>query len=58
MYMYRPVVDNDLVPDYIYRLFKQGHFIKVPVLFRDDTNEGTPFVPQNSSSVGEAKMWL
>jgi carboxylesterase type B len=56
--MYRPTIDNDLIQDYTYRLFQQGHFIKVPVIFGDDTNEGTIFVPQNTSSLGEANTFL
>ncbi|KAE8334858.1 hypothetical protein BDV24DRAFT_169772 [Aspergillus arachidicola] len=58
LYLYGPVVDGDLVSDYTYRLFHQGRFIKVPVIFGDDTNEGTIFVPKNVSNVGEADTFI
>ncbi|KAE8161848.1 Alpha/Beta hydrolase protein [Aspergillus tamarii] len=32
LYLYVPVVDGDLVPNYTYRLFHSDHFIKLPVI--------------------------
>ncbi|RAL07457.1 putative triacylglycerol lipase [Aspergillus homomorphus CBS 101889] len=58
LYFYAPSIDGDLVPDYTYRQFSQGHFIKVPVIFGDVTNEGTTFVPKSISSVGEADTFI
>ncbi|KAH1493264.1 hypothetical protein LV164_007445 [Aspergillus fumigatus] len=58
LYMYGPTIDGDLVPDYTYRLFHQGKFIRVPVIFGDDTNEGTVFVPKDVSSVSEVDKFL
>ncbi|KAL3475334.1 Alpha/Beta hydrolase protein [Aspergillus californicus] len=58
LYFYAPVVDDDLVPDYTYRLFFEGKFIKVPVIFGDVTNEGTTFVPQNLTSISAANTFL
>ncbi|KAJ5840993.1 Lipase [Penicillium chrysogenum] len=58
LYLYGPTVDEDLVPDYTYRLFQEGKFIKVPVIFGDDTNEGTKFVPKSTSSVDEADTFI
>jgi len=29
LYMYAPLLDGDLVPDYTYRMFQQGRFSKV-----------------------------
>ncbi|OJJ46293.1 hypothetical protein ASPZODRAFT_152475 [Penicilliopsis zonata CBS 506.65] len=58
LYMYGPVVDGDLIPDVTYRLFEQGRFVHVPVIFGDDTNEGTIFVPTNTSSVGQANTFI
>ncbi|KAL2004987.1 hypothetical protein VTN00DRAFT_2837 [Thermoascus crustaceus] len=58
LYMYGPTIDGDLVPDYTYRLFQQGRFIKVPVIFGDDTNEATIFVPKDISSIGEADAFI
>ncbi|KAL4977824.1 Alpha/Beta hydrolase protein [Aspergillus desertorum] len=58
LYMYGPTIDNDLVPDYTYSLFKQGKFIHVPVIFGDVTNEGTKFVPEDLASDSAAYVWL
>ncbi|KAE8367948.1 Alpha/Beta hydrolase protein [Aspergillus caelatus] len=58
LYLYGLVVDGDLVPDYTYRLFHRDHIIKVPVIFGDDTNEGTIFVPKNISNVGETDTFI
>lgn len=58
LYMYGPTIDGDLVPDLTYRLFHQGHFIKVPVIFGDVANEGTTFVPKNTSDVGDADTFI
>ncbi|RAH70855.1 putative triacylglycerol lipase [Aspergillus aculeatinus CBS 121060] len=58
LYFYAPTIDGDLVPDYTYRLFSLGKFIKVPVIFGDVTNEGTTFVPKSISSVGEADTFI
>ncbi|KAL4883635.1 Alpha/Beta hydrolase protein [Aspergillus karnatakaensis] len=58
LYLYGPVVDGDLIPDYTYRLFEEGHFIKVPVIFGDVTNEGTEFVPQNLTSISAVNSFL
>jgi carboxylesterase type B len=43
-FYFSPAVDGDLIQDYPYLLFKQGKFIHVPIIFGDDTDEGTLFV--------------
>lgn len=58
LHMYGPTIDDDLVPDYTYRLFKQGRFLKVPVIFGDVANEGTAFVPKDVSDVGDADTFI
>ncbi|KAI9934420.1 hypothetical protein MW887_000034 [Aspergillus wentii] len=58
LYLYSPVVDGDLVQDYTFLLFHQGKFVKVPVIFGDDTNEGTTFVPKSVSSVAQSDRFL
>ncbi|KAJ5806185.1 uncharacterized protein N7503_003787 [Penicillium pulvis] len=58
LYLYSPTIDGDLVQDHTYTLFQQGKFIKVPVIFGDDTNEGTIFVPVGTSSVGQAEEFI
>lgn len=58
LFMYGPTIDGELVPDYTDRLFQQGRFLKVPVIFGDDTNEGTVWVPKNTSSIAEADTFI
>lgn len=58
LYMYSTTIDYDLVPDYTYKLFAEGKFIKVPTIFGDDTNGGTVFTPKNTSSIGESDTFL
>ncbi|RFU75903.1 hypothetical protein TARUN_6365 [Trichoderma arundinaceum] len=43
LWYWLPVIDNDLITDHLYNNFERGHFIRVPVLVGDDTNEGTYF---------------
>ena len=33
LYMYSNVVDGDFTSDYTYKLFAEGNFVKVPVIF-------------------------
>lgn len=58
LYLYGPTIDRDLVQDQTYSLFHRGKFIKVPVIFGDDTDEGTIFVPRNTASVAEADVFI
>lgn len=58
LYLYGPTVDEDLVQDHTLKLFHEGKFIKVPVIFGDDTNEGTIFVPKGTASVTDADNFL
>lgn len=43
LWYFLPVVDGDLIPDRLYRLFEQGNLTHVPLIVTDDTNEGTDF---------------
>lgn len=58
LYMYNPVVDGDLIQDLTYTEFELGNFIQVPVLFGDDTNGGTSFVPSNMSTLAHSNMFI
>jgi carboxylesterase type B len=53
LYMYGPTLDNDVVTDLTYSAYRKGNFIKLPAIYGDDTNEGTVFVPRNTTSVGQ-----
>lgn len=56
--MYNPVVDGDLLRDLTYVAYQKGDFIKVPVIFGDDTNGGTVFVPSNVSTLAQSNMFI
>ncbi|EED16023.1 triacylglycerol lipase, putative [Talaromyces stipitatus ATCC 10500] len=58
LYPYGPTIDNNLVSNYTFTLFGEGNFMKIPVIFGDDTNEGTVFTPHNTSSVEQADGFL
>jgi carboxylesterase type B len=74
LFMWGPVIDGNFVTDHSYNLFSQGNFIKVPSIFgyaplsshhvpvltpnRDDTNEGTIFIPSNINSVTDMDNFL
>ncbi|EQL04236.1 Carboxylesterase, type B [Ophiocordyceps sinensis CO18] len=57
-YMYVPVIDGELVPDYTYRLLEQGKFARMPSMFGDDSNGGTQFTPKNTSTLAESNQYL
>ncbi|KFY87530.1 hypothetical protein V500_06912 [Pseudogymnoascus sp. VKM F-4518 (FW-2643)] len=52
-----PTVDGDFIQDYPYKLFEQGKFVKVPIMFGDDTDEGTSFAP-NAGSQAEVATFM
>ncbi|KAJ6145243.1 hypothetical protein N7470_009138 [Penicillium chermesinum] len=58
LYLYNPTIDGDFLQDHTYTLFETGRFIKVPVIFGDDTNEGTIFVPRNTTSPADADAFI
>ncbi|KAI0126431.1 Alpha/Beta hydrolase protein [Xylariales sp. AK1849] len=58
VYMWLPSIDNDYIMDYTYRLFAAGKFVKVPVIFGDDTNGGTIFTPRNTTTLAQSDEWL
>ena len=50
LFSYGPVIDEDLVPDYTYRLIEEGKVLRVPAIFGVDTNDGTVFAPRGIDS--------
>lgn len=58
LYMYNPVIDGDMILDLTYTAFAKGDFIRVPVIFGDDTNGGTVFTPANTTTLQESDMFL
>ncbi|RMD40122.1 hypothetical protein DV735_g4998, partial [Chaetothyriales sp. CBS 134920] len=58
LFMWNPVLDNDLIHDYTYRAFNTGAFQHIPVIFGDDTNGGTVFAPRWTSSRMSSNQFL
>lgn len=58
LYMWNPVLDGELVSNYTYSAFDSGAFIRVPVIFGDDTNGGTIFTPRWTSSLAQSDTFL
>jgi acetylcholinesterase len=49
-------VDGDLIRDFPAQMIASGKFIKVPILFGDDTDEGSSFAP-NASTPAEISQF-
>lgn len=45
-----PVIDGDFSRSYLYTAYLEGKFVRVPTMVADDTDEGTYFVPNATSS--------
>ncbi|KIX00673.1 uncharacterized protein Z518_09738 [Rhinocladiella mackenziei CBS 650.93] len=58
LYMWNPVLDHDLIQNYTYLAFDSGSFIRVPVIFGDDTNGGTVFTPRSTSNLAQSNTFL
>ncbi|EXJ73775.1 uncharacterized protein A1O5_03537 [Cladophialophora psammophila CBS 110553] len=58
LYMWNPVLDNEMIQNYTYVAFDNGDFIRIPVLFGDDTNGGTVFTPRSTSSLAQSNTFL
>ncbi|KAK0730976.1 Alpha/Beta hydrolase protein [Lasiosphaeris hirsuta] len=58
LYMWGPVIDNDFLVELPHVSFLDGSFIKVPAIFGDDTNGGTIFAPDGTSTKGESNQFI
>lgn len=58
LYMFGPTFDFDFISDYSIRQYSQGKFVKVPAIAGDDSDEGTIFVPSNTSSIAESDTFM
>ncbi|EXJ94810.1 cholinesterase [Capronia coronata CBS 617.96] len=58
LFMWNPVIDDDLIQNLSYAAFDSGSFIHVPVIFGDDTNGGTIFTPRTTSSSEQSSTFL
>ncbi|KAI2634637.1 vacuolar triacylglycerol lipase [Xylaria nigripes] len=58
LYPWNPVLDGNLIRSLTYDAFANGDFIKIPLIVGDDTNEGTIFTPQSTSTIGESNTFV
>jgi carboxylesterase type B len=58
LFMWNPVIDSALVQDYTYNAFDNGLFLRIPVMFGDDTNGGTIFTPRSTSDLAQSNLFL
>ncbi|KAI8962112.1 alpha/beta-hydrolase [Daldinia sp. FL1419] len=58
LYAWNPVLDDDLITDYTYNAFDKGKFVRVPVIYGDDTNGGTIFTDPKTSTLAESEAFL
>ncbi|KAI1441759.1 alpha/beta-hydrolase [Annulohypoxylon stygium] len=58
LYMWNPVIDHDFITDYTYSAFAKGNFVKIPVIYGDDTNGGTIFTPSTTSTLDQSNQWI
>ncbi|KAF2497581.1 triacylglycerol lipase-like protein [Lophium mytilinum] len=54
IYLWGPTLDYDFVKDYTYNEIANGHFVKVPTIFGDDTNDGLSFTPKTITTQTES----
>jgi cholinesterase len=58
VFMWNPVLDGDLLLNYTRALFQSGSFIRVPMIFGDDTNAGTIFANKKASGPSDSHNFL
>ncbi|KAJ4297634.1 hypothetical protein N0V90_005528 [Kalmusia sp. IMI 367209] len=58
IYPFNPTLDYDFIRDYTYNEFQKGHFVKVPTIIGDTTNEGMIFTSKSVSSSQNAYTFI
>jgi carboxylesterase type B len=58
IFPWNPTIDRDFINDYTYNEFKNNHFVKVPTIFGDATNEGLGFTSKTVNSVQKAYAFI
>ncbi|KAF2732060.1 alpha/beta-hydrolase [Polyplosphaeria fusca] len=58
LWPWNPTVDGDFVRNYTYWEVNNGHFVKVPTIFGDCSNEGTVFTPNSVTSKLKAQQFV
>lgn len=58
IYFWNPTLDYDFIKDFTYNELRAGHFVKVPTIFGDTTNEGIVFTPSSITSMPSAQQFV
>jgi carboxylesterase type B len=58
IYFWNPTLDYDFIKDFTFNELKAGHFVKVPTIFGDTTNEGITFTPSSIISMPTAQRFV
>ncbi|KAK4195894.1 putative cholinesterase precursor [Triangularia verruculosa] len=58
LFMWGPVIDYDMFYLPLIEAFGQGKFLKVPVMWGDDTNGGSIFISPFTSTVAHSNRWM
>ncbi|KAH8730394.1 Alpha/Beta hydrolase protein [Phaeosphaeriaceae sp. PMI808] len=58
IYFWNPTLDYDFIKDYTLDEIRNGHFLKVPTIFGDTTNEGIIFTPKEIMSMPLAQQFV
>jgi acetylcholinesterase len=57
-FYFTPCIDGDFIQDYPILLFEQGKFVRRPIIFGDDENEGSSFAANASTPVEVAAFMV
>ena len=58
VYAWNPVLDGSFVRDLPLRMFANGQYVHVPIIFGDVTDEGTEFTPQTIATKTSSRNFL
>ncbi|KAK8056066.1 hypothetical protein PG993_001293 [Apiospora rasikravindrae] len=58
LFYWTPCIDGQLLQDRPYKMFADGKFIHVPIMFGNDNDEGSVFAPLNTGSPEEIQTFL
>lgn len=58
IYFWNPTLDYDFIQDYTYNELTNDHYVKLPTIFGDSTNEGITFTPKTISNYNRARQFV
>jgi carboxylesterase type B len=58
IYFWNPTLDYDFIKNFTFNELQAGHFVQVPTIFGDTTNEGIIFTPSNIKTMPGAQQFV